>query len=248
MHRDRQHSADDRSARRGAAAAGGRQVRHRGVRVDQGRAAPATATVKAGGGPGQAGRRPAPPGRASRASVNPEGQATTVFFQYGIDARFRPGGGPAASSTTRARQPQTLPADSTNHTVTAGVTGLVPNALYHVRVWSRRTRPARRWAPTRRSRRPPTGRRRRRCSPRTVDAKPVSGKVFLLVGGKLVPLTEGDQLRAGTVVDTRNGSLAADYGLIQEAQATDRHVRRRDLQDHAGPLWPDHARRWSRTR
>jgi hypothetical protein len=31
--------------------------------------------------------------------------------------------------------------------------------------------------------------------------------VFLLVGGKLVPLTEADQLRSGTVVDTRNGSL-----------------------------------------
>ena len=40
-----------------------------------------------------------------------------------------------------------------------------------------------------------------------VDAKPVSGKVFLLVGGKLVPLTEADQLRSGTVVDARNGSL-----------------------------------------
>ena len=27
---------------------------------------------------------------------------------------------------------------------------------------------------------------------KNVDAKPVSGKVFLLVGGKLVPLTEAD--------------------------------------------------------
>jgi hypothetical protein len=35
----------------------------------------------------------------------------------------------------------------------------------------------------------------------------VSGKVFLLVNGKLVPLTEADQLRSGTVVDTRHGSL-----------------------------------------
>ena len=31
--------------------------------------------------------------------------------------------------------------------------------------------------------------------------------MFLLVGEKLVPLTEADQLRSGTVVDTRNGSL-----------------------------------------
>ena len=41
----------------------------------------------------------------------------------------------------------------------------------------------------------------------TVNAKPVSGKVFVLVGAKLVPLTEAKQLPSGAVVDARNGSL-----------------------------------------
>ena len=86
------------------------------------------------------------------------------------------------------------------------MTGLVPNALYHMRVVATNatgttvgpdqtfTTPA---DPA-----PPAP-----VLAKNVDAKPVSGKVFLLVGGKLVPLTEADQLRTGTVVDTRNGSL-----------------------------------------
>ncbi len=144
-------------------------------------------------------------GASFSSTVNPEGQATTVVFQYGIDARFRPGAG-AGIVYDQSTQPQTLPADSTNHPVTAAVTGLVPNALYHMRVVATNatgttvgpdqtfTTPA---DPA-----PPAP-----VLAKNVDAKPVSGKVFLLVGGKLVPLTEADQLRAGTVVDTRNGSL-----------------------------------------
>jgi hypothetical protein len=137
--------------------------------------------------------------------VNPGGQATTVVFQYGIDARFRPGGG-SGIVYDQSTQPQALPADSTNHTVTVAVSGLVPNALYHVRVVATNaigttvgpdqtfTTPA---DPA-----PPAP-----VLAKNVDAKPVSGKVFVLVGGKLVPLTEADQLRAGTIVDTRTGSL-----------------------------------------
>ena len=144
-------------------------------------------------------------GASFSSTVNPEGQTTTVVFQYGIDARFRPGGG-SGIVYDQSTQPQTLPADSANHPVTAGVTGLVPNALYHMRVVATNatgttvgpdqtfTTPA---DPA-----PPAP-----VLAKNVDAKPVSGKVFLLVGGKLVPLTEADQLRAGTVVDTRNGSL-----------------------------------------
>ena len=66
-------------------------------------------------------------------SVNPEGQATTVFFQYGIDSRYRPGGGTSViyDQSTPA---QSLPADTTPHTVSASASGLVPNALYHVRL------------------------------------------------------------------------------------------------------------------
>jgi hypothetical protein len=42
---------------------------------------------------------------------------------------------------------------------------------------------------------------------RSVNAKPVSGQVFILVGTTLVPLTEGQKLPSGAVIDARNGSL-----------------------------------------
>jgi hypothetical protein len=40
-----------------------------------------------------------------------------------------------------------------------------------------------------------------------VNAKPVSGQVFILVGTKLVPLTEAQQIPSGAILDTRAGSL-----------------------------------------
>ena len=144
-------------------------------------------------------------GASFSGSVNPQGQATTVFFQYGIDSRFRPGGGTAViydQSTT----PQTLPADSAAHAVTASASGLVPNALYHVRLVATNatgttlgpdqtfTTPSDPTPPA-----PVLGRK--------VNVKPVSGQVFILVGTKLVPLTEARQIPSGAILDTRAGSL-----------------------------------------
>jgi len=102
--------------------------------------------------------------------------------------------------------PQTLPADTTPHAVSASAAGLVPNALYHVRLVASNatgttfgpdqtfTTPAGPAPPP-----PVLG--------RSVNVKPVSGQVFVLVGTKLVPLTEGEQLPSGSVLDTRAGSL-----------------------------------------
>jgi hypothetical protein len=138
-------------------------------------------------------------------TVNPEGQATTVFFQYGIDSRYRPGGGTAVIYD-QSTPPQTLPADATPHAVSASASGLVPNALYHVRLVASNatgttfgpdqtfTTPAGPAPPP-----PVLG--------KSVNVKPVSGQVFVLVGTKLVPLTEGEQLPSGSVLDTRAGSL-----------------------------------------
>jgi hypothetical protein len=139
-------------------------------------------------------------------TVNPQGQATTVFFQYGLDSSDRPPGGPTGIVYDQSTPPQSLPADSSSHTVTASVTGLVPNAHYHVRLVATNATGTTFGAdqpfatPADPAPPPPT-------LGKAVNATPVSGKVFLLVGGKLVPLTEGDQLRSGTVVDTRHGSL-----------------------------------------
>ncbi len=67
-------------------------------------------------------------------SVNPEGLPTTVFFQYGLDKRYSQVGasGPNYTQQTPA---QTVGSDFTTHGIgPVAVSGLLPNALYHVRL------------------------------------------------------------------------------------------------------------------
>ena len=65
------------------------------------------------------------------ATVNPHGLPTAVHFEYG--AVF--GGANTSSITYGSSTPnQTVTPDFANHTVTATVTGLLPNIAYHVRV------------------------------------------------------------------------------------------------------------------
>ncbi len=64
------------------------------------------------------------------ATVNPNGLPTTVHFEYG--GTF--GGATVAAITYGTSTPnQSVPADFASHTVTATVTGLLPNVTYHVR-------------------------------------------------------------------------------------------------------------------
>ena len=64
------------------------------------------------------------------ATVNPNGLPTTVHFEYG--GTF--GGVTVAAITYGSSTPnQSVPADFANHTITATVTGLLPNVTYHVR-------------------------------------------------------------------------------------------------------------------
>jgi hypothetical protein len=130
---------------------------------------------------------------------------TTVFFQYGIDARYRPGGGTAVIYDQQT-SPQTLPADSAAHAVTGSAAGLVPNALYHVRlVASNATGTS--VGPDQTFTTPPGPAPPPPVLGQSVNVKPVSGQVFVLVGTKLVPLTQGQQLPSGSILDTRAGSL-----------------------------------------
>ena len=66
-------------------------------------------------------------------SVNPESLATTAFFEYGLDPAYR---GPGASTTLydQSTPAQQIGSDAINHTVSASLSGLVPGALYHVRL------------------------------------------------------------------------------------------------------------------
>ena len=73
-------------------------------------------------------------GAAFLGSVDPDGLATTAYFQYGLDKRYSQVGasGPNYTSQTPA---QTVGSDFATHGVgPIAVTGLVPNAVYHVRL------------------------------------------------------------------------------------------------------------------
>ena len=138
-------------------------------------------------------------------TVNPENQATTYFFQYGVDPRLRPPGGSSALYD-QSTPPQPLLADSNTHTVSATITNLLPNALYHVRLVAVNAAgttygPDQTFTTSPGPPPPPP------VLGQTVNAKPVSGQVFVLVGTTLVPLTEGQQLPSGAIVDARQGTL-----------------------------------------
>ncbi|HEY1510986.1 MAG TPA: choice-of-anchor Q domain-containing protein, partial [Solirubrobacteraceae bacterium] len=138
-------------------------------------------------------------------TINPQGQATIFFFQYGIDAADRPGGS-AGIVYDQSTAPQSLPADSSSHAVSASANGLVPNALYHVRLVATNVAGTT-FGPDQTFTTPADPAPSAPVLGKAVNAQPISGKVFVLVGKTLVPLTEADQLRSGTVVDTRHGSL-----------------------------------------
>ena len=64
-------------------------------------------------------------------SANPNGLPTTAVFQYGLDPKYSGGGPVVYTNSTLA---QNVGSDFASHNVTASVSGLVPNALYHVRL------------------------------------------------------------------------------------------------------------------
>ena len=156
-------------------------------------------------------------------AVNPEGLATEAYFIYGLDGSYQPSGTTQYDMKTPVHQ---LGSGSTTLTPTVPVSGLVPNAVYHVRLVAISSagndhRPRldvqdRRAA---RASRSPFWVARRTC-------RPVSGRVFLLEHGKLVPLTENTQLASG------HGDRRAP-----------RHRRRPQRRRGQGPSLHGHVRR-----
>jgi hypothetical protein len=170
------------------------------------------------------------------ATINPNGLLTTVHFEYGLDPSLLGLPGSAVVYDQRTSDQQVGP-DFANHTVTASVTGLLPNATYHVRAvasngagtvagpdqtFKTATDP------------PPP----RPVLGKQINVFPVSGLVFIKlpgsatsdrIGGRLlgratltkgvgfIPLTEARQLPTGTQVDARQGRLR-----LQAAAATKR--------------------------
>jgi hypothetical protein len=70
-------------------------------------------------------------GAAFSGAVNPEGLPTSAQFQYGLDPKYNGGGPVVYTDVTPA---ETVGSDTAIHPITATVTGLVPNAVYHVRL------------------------------------------------------------------------------------------------------------------
>ena len=139
-------------------------------------------------------------------SVNPEGLATTAHFEYGLDSSLRAGGG-AGTLYDHTSPDHTVGSDFATHGLGASVSGLIPNALYHVRLVATNSAGVT-FGPdqtfhTKKGANPPPP-----VLGRTENAAPVSGRVFLLINGRLVPLTEATQIPSGAEVDALHGTLS----------------------------------------
>jgi hypothetical protein len=161
------------------------------------------------------------------ATVNPDGSATTVFFEYGLDPKY----GLTAASNLYVQQTavQSVGSGSSPQAVTATVTGLVPNALYHVRVVATNVAGSVTGADqtftTAAIPPPPPPVLGREANFAVVSGivyvKPPSSahiavlrasvtgnaKTTVAKGQGFIPLTEALQLPVGTQVDARNGTL-----------------------------------------
>jgi PKD domain-containing protein len=139
------------------------------------------------------------------ALVNPNGQATTAYFQYGLDLKYSKfkGSGPNYTNSTPK---QSLTGDFNDHLVSAHVAGLVPNALYHARLVAQNGsgttfgpdvtfftgKVAPPGAPT---------------LGQTFNIVPVNGLVLIKLHGKFVPLTQIRQIPKNTLINAIHGTL-----------------------------------------
>ncbi|HUA05668.1 MAG TPA: hypothetical protein VMB27_17300, partial [Solirubrobacteraceae bacterium] len=138
--------------------------------------------------------------------VNPESQATTAFFQYGLDLSYR---GPGSDTTLydQSTPVQQVGSDAAAHLVSAPLTGLVPGALYHIRLVATNSTgttfgPDQTFT-TAAAPAPPAP-----TLGSTENAAPVSGKVFIkLPSGQFVRLTGNEQIPSGAEINALGGSL-----------------------------------------
>ena len=135
-----------------------------------------------------------------------------AYFQYGLDPSER---GPGSSTTLydQSTPPQAVGSDFSSHTLTATLSGLVPGAIYHVRLVATNSAGTtfgqdQTFATARAAAPPPP------VLGKTVDAQPVSGTVFIrTVSGVFVRLTGAQQIPTGAVVDALHGTLKITTAL-----------------------------------
>ncbi len=143
-------------------------------------------------------------------SVDPAGLPTTAHFEYGLDSKYTTPGtsGPVYNQST---PPQSVGSDFTSHPVSASVSGLVPNALYHVRLVATNA----------------AGATNGPDMTFTTDHGPApgapglgktfnvsaTGLVLIKVNGVFIPLTELTQIPNGTIINALHGTLTLTTAL-----------------------------------
>jgi hypothetical protein len=155
-------------------------------------------------------------------SVNPQGLPTTAYFQYGLDASYGAAAdGPTYTNSTPLQQEG---AGFAPVAIAASAAGLVPNALYHVRLVATNSAGTAYSSDvtfmTKQDPPPPPP-----VLGESFDLKPVSGLVLIRLPGAhaadsrlsprlgltkgqgFIPLTEARQLPSGTQIDARQGSI-----------------------------------------
>ena len=137
-------------------------------------------------------------------AVTPNGLATQAFFEYGLDPKYSGGGPVVYDQSTPA---QSVGAGFASDSIgPVAVTGLLPNALYHVRLVATNsdgttTGPDVTFT-TEAAPPPPAP-----TLAQTFNVAPISGFVLIKINGKFVPLTGLDQIPSGAQIDARHGSL-----------------------------------------
>jgi hypothetical protein len=137
-------------------------------------------------------------------TVNPEGLATTAFFQYGLDLRYSKlhASGPNYDHQTPARL---VGSDFNDHAFTAQVSGLVPNAIYHVRLVAQNS-DGTTFGPDVVFKTDKDGAPGPPIAGKTFNVS-ATGLVLIKLHGVFVPLTELRQIPNGTIINALHGTL-----------------------------------------
>jgi len=145
-------------------------------------------------------------GASFSALMNPNGQATTAYFQYGLDLKYSKLGG-SGPDYTNSTPVQSFAGNFSDDFVTASVSGLVPNALYHVRLVATNAAGTT-FGPDMTF---TTSHGATPGSPtlgRTFNISTVSGLILVKVHGVFIPLTELTQIPANTLINALHGTLS----------------------------------------
>jgi hypothetical protein len=140
------------------------------------------------------------------ALVNPNGQATTAYFQYGLDLKYSKLGG-SGPDYTNSTPIQSFAGNFTDDFVNASVSGLVPNALYHVRLVATNAAGTT-FGPDMTFTTTHGGTPGSPTLGRTFNVSTVSGLVLIKVHGVFIPLTELTQIPKNTVINALHGTLS----------------------------------------